>query len=105
MTGMGEDGEGGISGSFSEHELYLVRPRTFVIVGGINVRRATVAGVLGTKEPQAKWFRNEALVQVVGSAFGDSGLKDPIEAALSESRDRTLGRTRRGEVVVDDGLD
>jgi len=75
------------------------------MVGGINVRRATVAGVLGTKEPHAKWFRNEALVQVVGSAFGDSGLKDPVEVALSGSRDRTLDRPRRGEVIVDDGLD
>jgi len=104
MTGMGEDGEGGILSFFSEYEWNLMRPRTPVIMGGINVRRATVAGVLGTKEPHAKWFRNEALVQVVGSAFGDSGL-DPAEAALSESRDRTLDRTRRGEPVVDDGLD
>jgi len=40
----------------------------------------------------------------VGSALGDSGLMGPVEAS-SESRDSTLDRTRRVEVIVDDGLD
>jgi len=58
MTGMDEDGEGGRSGFFSKCELYLIRPRTrtCVTVGNRNVRRATVAEVLGTKDPHAKWF-------------------------------------------------
>lgn len=40
----------------------------------------------------------------MGSALGDSGLMGPVEAS-SESRDSTLDRTRRVEVIVDDGLD
>lgn len=50
MNGIGDDGDTGESGSFSNCEyIVLERPLT-----GRNVRSTVVAGVLGTNEPQAR---------------------------------------------------
>lgn len=58
------------------------------------MRKTAMAGVLGTNDPQARWFLKELDSPTVACAFGDSGLGLSEVPGLSERRDIVRDRSR-----------